>query len=264
MASEPKFVLGLDFETQDADAKTTRITEIGAVLFTVIENRLKPLCDYNRLVYEPDYPPQTKKIIELTGITDDMLIAKGISRKEALRELITLIDSADIIMAHKISFDKTVLYSSAKLFDLVVPEKEWLCTLTNFNWPSNLTCHKLSHLAYEHGIMVDPRTLHRAFEDVALMGRVVNEYSFSDVIKYAREPWIYLKADVIAPWKDGGFQTGVAKSLGYSWQQVKGVDFYQWDKTWVTRVKESMFEAHKEEISKSIAPFRITKIEGIS
>lgn len=258
-------VLGLDFETQDADSKTTRVTEVGAALWKFRGKFGKEKIDgFSAFCWEPDYPPQSELIIELTGITDQMLISQGKSRREVFEsKLLPLVHRADVIMAHKISFDRTVMKQTCKATGLEFPEKEWLCTLTNFNWPKKFTCHKLSHLAYEHSIMVDPATLHRAENDVDLMMQLIGKYDFENVLAYARKPWVYLKADVLGPWKDGGVQNGIAKSLGFTWEQVKGVDEHRWDKTWVTRVKADCVDALKEKVHTSSSPFRVAVIEGL-
>lgn len=258
-------VLGLDFETQSDDAKTTRITEVGAVLYDYVEesNRFVEISRLSTLCYEPDYPPQTDKIIQLTGITDHMLKTKGVPRATMLDDLLTLVEMADIVVCHKTSFDWTVLKSTAKLFEKEVPNKELLCTLTNFNWPKHITCKKLSHIAYEHGIMVDPRTLHRADQDVELMMTLLSHYDFKEVLHYARIPWVYFKGDVLGPWQDGGKQNAIAKELGFGWEQIKGVDQYRWPKTWVVRVKQGTEDLLVDQIMHSESPFRITKIEGL-
>lgn len=274
MESKSLLVLGLDFETQDADAKTTRATEVGAALYEAAELKngrleLQKIEGFSALMYEPDYPAQSEKIIELTGITDEMLKRDGRPRKEVFEtKLLPLMANADIVLAHKTAFDRTVFEATCGLLDLSFPkDKEWICTLTNFPWPKRLTCHKLSHLAYEHGIMVDPRTLHRAEQDVDLMMRTVNEYDFRDVLAYAREPFVYLKADILGPWVgrggDGGVQKEIATGLGFSWESVKGTDFPKWPKTWVGRVKKSKLEELMGKVRDSVSPFRVSVVEGI-
>lgn len=263
-------LLGIDFETQDADSKTTRATEVGAVLYDY-EPNIKPQfreCDrYNSLIWDPEYPPQTQKIIELTGITDEMLRAQAICPKPAFERVADMVAKADVILAHKISFDRTVFEAHCKRLGIPIPEnKFWLCTLTNFPWPKQFTCHKLSHLAYEHGIMVDPRTLHRADADVDLMMRLIGEcYDFEQLLAYARTPWLYLKADVVPPWNDGGTQNEFAKSLGFTYEQVKGVEEHKWPKKWVRRVKtQGEFDDIVEAARTFKSPFRVARIEGIS
>lgn len=259
-------VLGLDFETQSADAKETNITEIGAVMVEVEGNDFKYTKEFSALCYEPEYPPQVPKIVQLTGITDEMLKEQGRPREEIMREFLPLYGEADIIMCHKIAFDKTVLESTCARYGIELPKKEYLCTLTNVDYPKHLTCHKLSHLAYEMGLYVDPRTLHRATDDVKLMLELIlTKFKFEKVLEYARTPWTYAKADVCGPWVDGGKQTGEAKLLGFSFENVKGTDYPKWPKTWVTRVKgEPAFNELVEQARAGKAPFRVSRIEGIN
>lgn len=261
-------VLGIDFETQDADSKTTRATEVGAVLYDYepgIKPQFREVDRYNPLIWDDAYPAQTEQIVELTGISDEMLKQEGRSPLLVFPAVLSFIHKADLIVAHKVSFDKSVLVNNVKRIGGEVPEKEWLCTLTNFPWPKRFTCRKLSHLAYEHGIMVDPRTLHRADADVDLMMRLIGEcYDFEQILAYARTPWIYLKADIVPPWTDGGLQSEFAKGLGFSWEQVRNVEEHKWPKKWVKRVKtKEEFDQIVESGRSFKSPFRVSRIEGI-
>ncbi len=262
-------LLGLDFETQCDQVKTTRVTEVGAVLYDYspdYKRQIEKVSELSEFCYDSDYPPQTDFIVELTGITDGLLKEQGNPPREVLRVLVEdYIAQADIIFAHKIAFDKQVLEAHCEKFGIQLPKKEWLCTLTNFSWPKKYTCHKLSHLAYEHGIMVDPRTLHRASNDVALMMRLISEhYEIEKVLEYARTPWRYLKIAIPGPWIDGGAGTTFAKQHGFSYECVKGTDFPKWPKTWVTRVKteEEHFKIG-EAARTNKQPYRVDRIEGI-
>lgn len=266
-------VLGIDFETQDADAKTTRITEVGAVLYQyhpgTKDEQFRKVAVVSEFCYEEDYPPQSEQIVELTGITDEMLKTQGRPRKEVLeRDLLRIFGKADIVVAHKTAFDKTVLDSTCKLFGIELPEKEWLCTLSNFPWPKKFTCHKLSHLAYDHSILVDPATLHRAVNDVDLMMRLISKYDFDEILAYARAPWVYLKADILGPWAgkggDNGVQKAIATSLGFAYEKCKGTDSPSWPKTWVARVKAGQVEHILETVRNSKSPFRVSEIQGIN
>lgn len=292
-------LLGLDFETQTDKAATTNVTEVGAVLYeyngygkflcrpgTTIHGEMEdksvvysgqfppvplgPLTEidsYSAFCWDKSYPPQTEKIIEITGITDGLLKEQGEAAKPVMEKLVKdYITPADVIFAHKTAFDKTILEAQCQKFHIELPRKEWICTLTNFPWPGKYTCHKLSHLAYEHGIMVDPSTLHRAMNDVQLMMRLIStKYDIDKVLEYARMPWTYLKIAVPGPWTDGGEGTGFAKQLGFSYECVKGTDYPKWPKTWVTRVKtaEQHFKIGEAARTNKIA-YRVDKIEGLN
>lgn len=260
-------VMGLDFETQDDQPKTTNVTEVGAVLYQVdLEtNEFNKMVEFSHFCYEPEYPPQTEKIISLTGITDEMLKTFGKPREGVFRELMPMVRLADIILCHKISFDETILKATCEKFSIELPKKEFLCTLTNFPWPPNLTCHKLSHLAYEHDIPHDRKSLHRAVNDVDLMIQTIAKYNFKEVLEYARKPWIYFKATILEPWKDGGLQASIAKSFGFTFESVKGTDTPRWSKTWVSRTKSlEKLEEIKSGVAVSASPFRVAVIEGIT
>jgi DNA polymerase III alpha subunit (gram-positive type) len=219
------------------------------------------LNEYSTLCYELNYPPQTPEIVALTGITDEMLL-EGLSPPVAIEGLLPLVQEADLIVAHKVAFDRTVLLATCDRLGVAVPKKDWLCTLTNFPWPKTITCRKLSHIAYEHSILVDPKTLHRAVNDVELMFDILKTYNMLEVLTYANTPWVYLRAHPIEPWKDGEVQTNMAKKIGFTWQRVKYDEEREFKKMWVMRVKE--FEmAQYEQVFHSV-PFRVQKIEGIN
>lgn len=263
-------VLALDFETQCSNAQTTNITELGAILYEVTHiqgtNHVAKLVELSSFVYDESYPPQSELVKDITGISDEMLKESGQHPKLALGQLLPLVQGADVVMAHKTAFDWTVFSQNLDKNGMgEPPKKELLCTLTNFPWPKKFTCHKLGHLAWEHDILVKASDLHRAVNDVELMAQLVfTKYDFFEVLKYARSPWVYFKADVMKPWVDGGASTGHAKTFGFSWEQVKGTEGPKFPKAWVTRVKEHLSEEWKEQIRNSSSPFRVTKIEGIN
>jgi DNA polymerase III epsilon subunit-like protein len=260
-------LLGIDFETQDDDAKTTRITEAGAVLIRLDRSNdgqiVYDLEDkFNSLCWESDYPAQRADIVELTGITDEMLQKEGKPRRETLERLYVMMDHADVIVAHKVNFDKTVLDFTARAIGMPAPPtKEWLCTLTNFPWPKKYTCRKLSHLAYDHSILVDPVNLHRAINDVALMLQLITtKYDIDQVLAYARDPWVYLRAFPIEPWKDGEVQVSLVKKHEFGWQRIK-YDDREFPKQWVKRVKTKDLRAELSVLE--LLPFRVNVIEGL-
>jgi hypothetical protein len=257
-------VCGLDFETNSLDPQTTLVTEVGAALYSYDAGEWVKVRGLAAFCYEPHYPLLSQDIVEITGITDEMLMEEGKSRGIVFAKLIEeFLDPADLVVAHKIAFDKKVLESTCETVGLDVPKKEWLCTLSNFPWRKGLTCHKLGHLGWEHGLNFPAASLHRAEQDVDLMMALVEEYDFSEVLKYMRTPWVYLRADVVGPWVDGGKQNGIAKSLGFSWEQVRGDEEHRWPKNWVARCKEHDVKRIRSVVEKSISPFRVSVIEGV-
>lgn len=270
-------ILGIDLETQSLDPHT-KITEIGAGLFrssstmtvtnsgTEFKYGWPKEIGFSHFCYEENYAPQTQEIIELTGITDLMLKERGHSRKEVILTLLPLMRSCDAIMAHNKAFDQTVLENTAKEVGVNLPEKEWICTNLDIDYPKKFTCHKLSHLALDHGISVDPSKLHRAENDVDLMMALVSKYNIDEILAFARSPWILLKAKIRPPWVgnggDGGIQKEIAQKLGFSYEKIKYLDNVVpvQPKTWIKRIKECKIESLMKDIDVSSSPFQIERV----
>ena len=104
-------LLGLDFEstwTEPVDVSKARITEIGAILYDW--NTQTPLEILSQLVWDSSYPESPPELVELTGITDEMLRDRGAEPLSALSQLVCLAEEADFIVAHNGSiFDNPLL-----------------------------------------------------------------------------------------------------------------------------------------------------------
>lgn len=241
-------VLGLDFETQGTDTETTNITEIGASLTEIIQSDTSPSDMYyerqklEAFCFDANYPPQPPDVVELTGITDQILREKGEDPKMVLAlQLLPMVKRADFIIAYNAQFDHAVLVAACKKYGLTLPTTPWLCAMTEIPYPERFTCRKLAHVAYDHGVLVHPDTLHRAIHDVNLMLRVTIQYKFKDILDFASQPWVYIAADIPKPWTDGGVGKAKAKTRKFSWEQVMG-DENKFHQKWVKRVKQGKLE----------------------
>lgn len=259
-------LLFLDFETQTLDATTTNITEIGAILGTYDPEKRTWVEEeaMSQLVWASSYPPQTEEVVEVTGITDQLLMQSGIKCEHALEKLYPWLKEVDYALAHNVSFDKTVLDSVSKRlgFTVPTPKNGWLCTIQDMPWPKKFKCKKLSHLAYDHGIIAPQKDLHRAIVDVRLLAQLIlGNYKIEEIVERRDSPWIYLRADIPGPWVgnggDGGIGKAQATKLGYSWERVFGTQEPIFPKFWVKRVKSKEVEKEK------LAPFRVIELEGI-
>lgn len=271
----------LDFETTGLDLKTLLPTEVGCLLYewsggakcfvptgssahsheTTWLPRWRLITSFNELIWNEHYPKQTEQIVELTGITDEMLKEKGRAPQIVFADLLFILKQADIIVAHQAQFDKGVLEEALKPLLIPMPEKEWLCTRTNFDWAPKFRCQQLAHLAFDHGLFDHPTTfdrkgLHRATDDCLLLHGLVACYDFAKVLEYAREPYLVLRALIAKPWDDGGVEKGIAQSVGFSWERI-GHDMEVYPKWWVRRVKASRLNGLKEKIALSKSPFEV-------
>lgn len=273
-----KKLLGFDLESQGLDIETVNITEVGAILIQAYEPGEIPnwkeagpnktsvhtvVKQFEQLIWEPGYPPQTKDIIELTGITDEALKSNGVTPKEGIPKVFPLMEEADYIIAHNAPFDKGLLYAVAKRNGLTVPEKPWVCTRTQVPYPERYTCRKLSHMALDHGIKMDNRELHRATSDVQLMLEVLANYSFEQILAFIAEPEVILRIIIPGPWVgkggDGGVGKAEAAKLGYGWEKPRGYEYQGkiFEKCWVKKVKISKRD---EEINKT--QLKVVEITG--
>lgn len=243
----------IDFESTGFDTSKERITEIGAILAGVQDNKLVPVNDdeFSQLVYDSSYSAQTPEVVLVTGITDEMLRKEGISFVMAFNALVGYFEAyewPDFFLAHNKQFDESLFKAEMKrhkeellrtvpkdicerVFDL-----PWLCSIKDIRHPDKFKSKKLAHLALDYGVPVDPRVLHRAVDDVRLLlllaeKAVVNWESF---FKSSKEPWILVRAQVPSPFGkggDGGVGKDKARGLGFNWQGEK--------KIWTKEVKES-------------------------
>lgn len=271
---------GVDFETQGDDAATTNVTEIGAIQVdwfppgTFVPIPGEAACDdeayrildqYSTLVKDPDYPPQPEEIVELTGITDEMLAQDGKPRAEAFPTLVKMIAESDYAVAHNKNFDEVVFKSTCKALGLAIPATPWLCSMTDIEYPLRFRCRQLPHLCFDHGIMMDTTKNHRALYDVQHMMFLLAKYPLLDVIKYASESWVYFQAIFPPPFgataTEGLVGKTKAQKLGYGWEKARG-DTREFPKYWVKRVKERHVEQERKKTEKLGLAYRVLDLRG--
>lgn len=252
-------LLGVDFESQTDDAGTTPITEIGARVCEVTPSGAWALAEhYSTLVYHPGYPPQTAEIVDLTGITDEMLKKDGIEPKAAMPRLLEMIGAVDYVLAYNKSFDETVCRSLSKRIALTMPETEWICVLNDLPWPGKFPCRRLSHLAFDLEVEFDRANLHRALDDVDLMfAAMFKQFTWDQVFAYHTTPWKFVEALIPAPWTDKGVGKEQARKRGYGWEKAKGTESPVFSKSWVKRIKADQLELEIKQ-----APFKVVVLEG--
>lgn len=219
----------IDFETQGFNAATDAPTEVGIVAFN---DKFEELYSLNFLIKSPLTIPQTQEIIEITNITDEM-ISGGTPESEVVAQIYTCLKEAKAIFAYNAPFDMSFLNemlrrNEAPLLDVLVVD-----VMRDIQYPSRLTCKKLSHLAYDHGIIVNSGELHRAVADVRLMIKLLAKYNLWEAMANAREPKVQLRIKTPAPWID---------KQGNEYAKAQGYRFNPDNKFWVKQVRESQVE----------------------
>ena len=86
------------------------------------------------------------KIVELTGITDEMLKDDGVAAKDAAAKIITVLKKDSVWVAHNTQFDLLFIYNLLKeYFD----EEDILDKLSKLKWLDTLTIFK-DRAGYPH------------------------------------------------------------------------------------------------------------------
>lgn len=233
-------IAAIDFETQGVDPKLDRPTEVAVCVF----NTEDPVYaeDYSFLIWDKMYPPQSPEIVEITKITDEMLQTYGISPEEVVADLFALVagENIDAFVAHNAEFDRAVFnhllvttQADSQTVALLhsVP---WICTWKDVEHPARQKCFKLSHLALDYGVAVDPSKLHRALDDVKLMVEMLGviKPDWTKLLARSQEPAITVRALVpkpFGPQGDGGKGKDAARAAGFQWS----------GNMWTKTIKES-------------------------
>lgn len=258
----------IDFETQGDDPATTNPTEVGII--ECDRERLNNLPDLytkvgelSTLIYDEKYPAQTDEIIEITGITDEMLKKDGNDPKTVFETISLSIKNSDYVLAHNAKFDRGVYEATCTRLGLPVaqPKKGWICTIEDIPWAKKYRCKQLAHLAFDHGVQFNKDDLHRALDDVKLLSKLVLHFShmnFDEILAYWGMPWVFLFLNgVKAPWQDGGVSNAFAKKLQFGWQKAPRTDAPEFEKRWVKRVKENKVDEEKAKLVGT--DYRLTK-----
>ncbi len=189
-----KYVLGLDFETTGLDEKQDVVTEIGAVLWNW--QTKMPMLIMNELVTLPKGKMIPDSVVDLNGITEEMIGEFGLDDFTAFKKLNEMGDVADYVMAHNAEFDKKFYISSMGKIKIrpSLVDKTWIDSVSDVEYPRNITTRKLTHIAAEHGF-VNPFA-HRAVFDVLTMFSVVKNYDIEDIVRNACDEKYELRAAV--------------------------------------------------------------------
>jgi DNA polymerase-3 subunit epsilon len=169
--------------------------------------------------------------VAITGITPEMCKQFGMPTQQALRQLLSWANSADVLVAHNgKTFDFPLLRAWAARFSLEMPPKLLLDTRVDIQWPRNYS-QKLTYLAAEHGFV--NRLAHCAVADVLTMIQILSmQPNLPQILEYAKMPEITIQALVSYDDRDK------AKIRGYHW---KGET-----KQWLKVIKEGLLDKEKE------------------
>lgn len=203
-------LLGVDFETTGLDLQNDYIIEVGAVLWDT--EKKTPVHLYSSLIQREEVKELKPEIIELTGITMDMIHLVGEYAGKVFDTLLGLIELADYCVAHNAkAFDKPMFDNQLKRNFKPIPEKYWLDTRTDVPYPKNITTRNLKYLLADHGI-INPFS-HRALTDAMCMMTLLSKYDINEVIEISKTPTLLVRALVSYEFRQ------MAKDQSYHWNQ---------------------------------------------
>jgi CRISPR-associated protein Cas2 len=120
--TEPDEYVVIDVETTGLDVDKEEIIEIAAIKVIRGEEAAR----FHNLVRSEKRVP--KKIVELTGITDDLLNSQGVNLELALHDFISFV-GGDIVVAHNATFDSDFIQASCEECNLDDFDNECIDTI---------------------------------------------------------------------------------------------------------------------------------------
>lgn len=205
-----------DFETQGFDAKTDAPTEIGIIEFDSQGNELTVM---NFIIKSPLTKPQSKEIVDLTGITDEMIANEGVDEVEVVNKIVPVLRGSRALFAYNAQFDTQFLKEMLARNGVDTLGIPVICAMRQVEYPKRFTCKKLSHLAFDHKIYPEEgEGAHRAIADVRLMIKLLAKYGIEQIVKDSKEPRVKLRIATEKPWEDGGVSNAYAKEVGFKFE----------------------------------------------
>jgi DNA polymerase-3 subunit epsilon len=173
----------IDFECTGLDPITDRIIELGVVLWSV-EHRAILEC-YSALL-----PAASNPAARFNGISDELLRSASTSVDLSWQVFLSICERAEAVVAHQADFDRAFLAQAidyCRSFDtddsfaeqlIALHDKDWICTIEDFEWPESTPRKNLMAVALAHRVAVT--SAHRAIHDCFLLTRLFEHVGDSD------------------------------------------------------------------------------------
>lgn len=166
-------IIIFDTETSGLNFSNDQIIELAAI--KIIKNergKVETVCEYDEFIRLPEGKKLDTKIVELTGITDEMLLEKGVTYKEASDVFYNLIcDAPTLLVAHNAQFDLMFtreLLRGRKFCHTL----DFLDTLTIYK-DRRAFPHKLKDAIIAYNLEGKVQNSHRAIDDVKALLEVL-------------------------------------------------------------------------------------------
>jgi len=205
-----KIGLCLDTETTGLNHADDKIIELGIVAFEydpVTAEIIRITGRYNG--FEDPGRALPKEIVEITGITDEMVRGQSFDDEQVGR----LANQAALVIAHNAGFDRKFVEERYPIFAAL----PWACTVNQIDWQTEkISTRVLEYLLYKFGLFINA---HRALDDAEgvlgiLLGKlpVTNTPVFKALLDCYEEVTSKLSA-IGAPFD----KKDILKQRGYRW-----------------------------------------------
>ena len=185
-------VVFFDTETTGLDARTDQIIELAALRVERLPNGNWTADTIDLFVKLPEGQKIPEKIVELTGITDAMLEAEGVSEAtaaEAFTHMIGVDKGPVLLVAHNAQFDLLFVREMLRRHpgdgERLLHIADYLDSLTVYKdrrpYP-----HKLKNAIAAYKLQDKVQNTHRAIDDVAALFEVVKamDNERADLLRY--------------------------------------------------------------------------------
>ncbi len=165
--------LCIDTETTGLDYTQDRIIEMGMVAFEYDPATGAIIRITGRYSgFEDPGAPLADEIIQITGITDEMVAGQVFDDKQ----IVELAENASLVIAHNAAFDRKFVEARFPVF----ADLPWACSVTQINWQAErISSRSLEYLLYKCGGYCI--NAHRALDDAeGVLGLLLGQLPVSD------------------------------------------------------------------------------------
>ncbi|MDD2271775.1 MAG: 3'-5' exonuclease [Desulfuromonadaceae bacterium] len=200
----------LDTETTGLNYAEDKIIELGIVAFEydpVTAEIIRITDRYNG--FEDPGRPLQQEIIEITGITDDMVRGQSFDDDQVNR----IASQASVVIAHNAAFDRKFVENRYQAFATL----PWACTVNQIDWQAErISTRVLEYLLFKFGLFINA---HRALDDAeGVLGILLGRLPVSDtpVFKALLDTYAEVSARISAVGAPFD-KKDLLKQRGYRW-----------------------------------------------
>ena len=169
-------IVVLDTETSGLSFTNDEIIEFSAVRLEWRDGALCPVAEIDEFVRMTDDRALSPKIVELTGITDEMLREDGISKQAICEILAQILTPRTLIAAYNAQFDLLFLYHLlSKHGDARILKDQPKLDLLTVYKDRRAYPHKLCNAIEAYNLQDRVCNSHRAIDDVRATVEVMKE-----------------------------------------------------------------------------------------